>query len=32
MTNARCGTVHDESLQAIFRDCHAAKTARERLQ
>ncbi|AAL40344.1 putative bacteriophage protein gp82 [Burkholderia pseudomallei] len=32
ISKARGGTDHDENLQAICRDCHAAKTARERLR
>lgn len=32
VSKARGGTDRDENLQAICRDCHAAKTARERLR
>ncbi|RQR78349.1 HNH endonuclease [Burkholderia sp. Bp9012] len=32
VSKARGGTDRDENLQAICRDCHATKTARERLQ
>ncbi|AIP21542.1 HNH endonuclease family protein [Burkholderia pseudomallei MSHR5855] len=32
ISKARGGTDRDENLQAICRDCHATKTARERLR